>query len=347
MPWRSYNALTVNGERKLLSEWMHVFSDSPLSIHKEIADFLKLWMSEIDTVEVLTSGSTGTSKVISMHKSSMIQSAEITLRYFGLEEGMTALLCLPVKYIAGKMMLLRAITGKLNLIICEPDSMPLKNLKENIAFCAMTPYQVQASVTNNPDDFNKVTTLIIGGAEVTPQLESKLKQCDVECFATFGMTETISHIALRKLNHDTEFHALDGVTFWQDERACLIIKAQHLDNDILTNDVVDLIDTKSFKWLGRIDNIINSAGIKIHPEQVEKKLQGLIDRRFFVTGSFDEQFGTAVCLVIEGDPFDASTMSLFESSLKDELDTYELPRSIIFMDQFLETETGKIVKQLD
>ncbi len=338
MDSKAYQHITVDSKKRHLKDWAQTLNKE-IVWQKDIINFIENWLDESDTIEVQTSGSTGQAKVISIQKNLMLASAKATLNFFKLSEGQTALLCLPVKYIAGKMMLVRAILGKLNLILVEPSSVPCEQLDSKIDFAAMIPLQVE----NSLHALSKIQNLIIGGAPMSPSLENRLKKAPNSVYASYGMTETITHVALRNVKEGVYFKALPGVTFWQDDRDCLIVKAPHLNIDeLITNDVIELEDFTHFKWLGRYDNVINSGGIKLNPEEIESKIAPLFDRAFYISSEPDELLGEKLILLIEGDELDAYSLTLLKSELAEELNKYEVPKKIVFAQTFNRTPNGKL-----
>ena len=303
-------------------------------IWNDVNQFISEWYSSDDEMIIQTSGSTGKPKSISVKKKCMRNSAQLTGKTFNLKEGDTALLCMPMKYIAGKMMVVRALELGLDLKVVEPSSNPLNGIKEIIDFSAMVPFQLE----NSLNQLNKIKTLIIGGGQVSPKLVEKLQIESTQVYETYGMTETLTHVAIKPLNGPNIsdlFRALDGIHFEKDDRGCLAIHASALNPvPIVTNDLVELIDENSFRWLGRFDNVINSGGIKIIPEVVEAKLLSIIpNNRFFINGESDESLGEKVVLVVEGNVIEISF---------DSLEKFEKPKEIYFISEFLETESGKI-----
>ena len=302
----------------------------------EIHQFLKEWFSEEDFVIVNTSGSTGIPKPIQLNKELMKNSAIATGKFFNLKENTTALLCLPIHYIAGKMMLIRALTLGWHLDRIESNSQPLKDTEKEYDFSAMVPLQLE----NSLNKIHQIKKLIVGGGVVSNQLQEKLQVISSEVFATYGMTETITHVAVKRLNNvkvqPNYYQTLPNVTIYKDKRNCLVIDAEKVSEKIIfTNDVVDLISDTKFQWLGRFDNVINSGGIKLHPEKIEEKLSKIIENRFFVAGIPDEKLGEKLILIIEGKEQKIS----FEDA---NLSKYETPKQIYFIDKFVETETKKI-----
>jgi O-succinylbenzoic acid--CoA ligase len=230
----------------------------------------------------------------------MMQSARITCDFLKIREGSTALLCMPVEYIAGRMMIVRSMVCSLNLIIAEPKSMPEIDGLPAIDFAAMVPLQIlNLIICRKP--FENIRKLLIGGAEISPELENLLLKLPTEAYATYGMAESCSHIALRRLNpaRENEYHTLPGVVIAADERGCLVIEASWLPKRIITNDLVELKDKGSFRWLGRHDNLINSGGVKIVPEEVERLVALNTGRECVALGISDPKFGQKLVLVLE------------------------------------------------
>lgn len=324
------------------------------SFSTEIHQFLKDWFSDNDFVIVQTSGSTGKPKDIQLYKNKMINSALATGEFFNLKPKTTALLCLPTNYIAGKMMLVRALSLGWHLDIVSSNSKPLETISKKYNFSAMVPLQVE----NSLDKLHIIDKLIIGGGVVSRQLQEKLQSITAKVFATYGMTETITHIAIKRLNNfksvisgsvkKSYYNTLPNTSIYIDERNCLVIKNENVANEIIfTNDVVNLISDTEFEWLGRFDNVINSGGVKLHPEKIEEKLSKIIKARFFVAGVSDEKLGKKLILIVE-DNLTSSTdkKSLFvKISNLESLSKFEIPKEIYFTDQFIETETGKIQRK--
>lgn len=314
---------------ELLSEALYLKENGQL-FEKNIGKFLLEWLNNESFVLVQTSGSTGKPKKIVLQKSAMIASAKATGTFFNLQPKASALLCLSADYIAGKMMFVRAITLGLQLDTAEPNSNPLGNKKYD--FVAMVPMQV----ANSLNKLHLVETLLIGGTKVSYQLSESILKTNCQAFESYGMTETISHIAI-KLIGAKEFTILPNVTISLDDRNCLVIEALELSSDkIITNDIVAILNPTQFILKGRIDNVINSGGVKIFPEEIEEKLAKFISVRFFIASLPDEKLGEKVILVIEGNPFE------MEKTLFSELSKYQNPKEIVFIENFVETETNKI-----
>ncbi|WP_242649251.1 AMP-binding protein [Aequorivita soesokkakensis] len=304
-----------------------------------IGKFILEWLDENDFITVKTSGSTGTPKEIKLQKKHVFNSANATVTYFDLRENTKALLCLSSEYIAGKMMLVRGMIVGWDLHTTSPEKNPLENRDENFNFTAMVPYQVFHSLR----DLHKVKKLIVGGGAVPSELEQQLQKVNTQVFATYGMTETISHIAVRPLNGSEKsavFSALPKINFSQTENGCLQIHVPEISEEtVATNDVVELLSPTSFKFLGRIDNVINTGGVKVHPEVIEEKISLHLKQPFFIASEKDNALGERVILIIESE----KQLQLEDySEVFEMLSAYERPKKIYSIPQFFYTETRKI-----
>ncbi|MEM6717802.1 MAG: AMP-binding protein [Bacteroidota bacterium] len=332
-------------DREALKEVAYSFVKEGKPHEQTIGDFLIDWLDEKTYVEVLTSGSTGTPKPIRLDKQAMIHSALATGDFFGIRPGNSALQCLPSNFIAGKMMLVRAMILGLSLDLVAPTSNPLANLEKHYDFCAMIPLQVENSLEN----LAKIDTLIVGGAPVSSALLESLQDVSTKVFATYGMTETITHIAAKLLNHLSEgkkanYQTLPNIHISTDDRDCLVVDAPRISAEkIVTNDVVELISETEFVWLGRHDNVINSGGIKLHPEQLEEKLSTIINTRFFMTPTADAQLGEKLILILEDTAQNIDTSAILKSITDSKkFSKFEIPKAIYIVEKFTETETGKV-----
>ncbi|WP_422091639.1 AMP-binding protein [Tenacibaculum ovolyticum] len=333
----------LNGKSFLSEDELIDFSKT---ISNSVVTFLTDWFNENDFVIVQTSGSTGKPKPIALKKEFMKNSALATGAFFNLKENTTALLCLSTDYIAGKMMLVRALTLGWQLDIITTEASPLKEIKKQYDFSAMVPLQLR----NSLNELHRVNKLIVGGGVVSNDLIDAIQNISTKVFATYGMTETITHIAVKKLNNFTSlkgetkqqsfYETLPNVKIDVDARSCLIIEAPKVSSEIIsTNDVVKIISETKFEWLGRYDNVINSGGIKLHPEKIEEKLSKLITNRFFVIGVPDIILGEKLILIIEG------IKGTIDYSLLSNLTKYEIPKEVYFLDEFIETATKKIQRK--
>lgn len=329
----------LNGQSYSKKELIALATDLSLkyeAFEKSIGEFLVDFLSESSTLSVFTSGSTGKPKEIILKKSQMVNSAMATGTFFGLREGQTALLCLPADFIAGKMMIVRALVLGLELDYVKPTANPINRNNRTYDFCAMVPMQVE----NSLEKLKLVKILIIGGAPLPNNTKVQLLETPTRCFETYGMTETITHIAIKPIQYDY-FEVLPHVDIFLDKRDCLVIDAPQIaDDKIVTNDLVELIDRKRFKWLGRYDNIINSGGIKLIPEVIEAKLANSFNECFFVCGVPDEKLGEKLVLVIE------SKLNVQEIQKKLAVNTslkrFEKPKTILTTPKFELTDSGKV-----
>ncbi|KAF0199871.1 MAG: O-succinylbenzoic acid--CoA ligase [Bacteroidetes bacterium] len=346
-------ALTLNG--KYFSEdAIHGLADDLMTPGKPdweqaLGSFLRQWIDENDTIQVRTSGSTGDPKLLSLSKRSMLTSASMTGSFLGFREGQTALLCLNSGFIAGMMMVVRAMAYQMNLIAVPPSGSPLCQIsKERIDFAAMVPAQVYNSlpVPSSKQILESIGTLIIGGAALSPELEKMIEKLDGNIYATFGMTETITHIALRRLNgpeRSDAFTVLPGITIESDVRGCLVASVPWDAGKIVSNDIVSIESPASFKWLGRADNVINTGGIKLIPETIEKRIAEFVGNRFFIAGLPDPVLGNIPVLVVESVvPLTAKQIEEISVRITPKLTKSEMPRRVIRSEKFSETGNGKI-----
>ncbi len=363
-PW-----LDFDGRRIILGADSLQLVEGITSNQRAAVEFLQAWYSPKDTFILHTSGSTGKPKPIEVSRNQMVASAKKTAKALGLETGKTALLCLDCRYVAGIMMLVRATTTGMNLIVREPSANPLERIaSHSVHFAALVPYQFESSlrIVQDPSTspFAENARIILGGAPVTASVQNVIATLTgISIYATYGMTETLSHIALQRLSDPTQdsFQALEGVTFTSDDRGCLVIKADHLPAPVVTNDLVNLSNPTTFQWLGRWDNIINSGGVKIIPETVEKliadwMIQTSVQRRFFIAATPHPTLGSQVTLVVEGElsPREEQSMlawlkdqattgaSITETVQQSGVNKYGIPKLVLYAEAFRETATAKV-----
>ncbi len=304
-----------------------------------MGEFLMDWLDKNDFIEVKTSGSSGQPKLIKVSKQSMVNSAIATGNYFKMKPGDKALHCLPTHYISGKMMLVRAMILGLELDFVEPTSQPVFDYDIAYDFCAVIPLQLQ----NILPYLDRIKTVIVGGASVSKTLEAAIQDSKSKVYATYGMTETVSHIAVKALNGKYKspyFSVFPNVVISQDNRGCLVIDAPKLSSEkVVTNDIVTIHSDKEFDFVGRFDTMINSGGVKLFPEQIEAKLEGKIGGRFFISSQNDEALGEKLILIVEGNDV-ALPKDVFEG-----LDKFEIPKDVFAIPKFTETATGKIQRK--
>lgn len=354
------------------------FSDS---YEDKTLEFCKNWLLGNETFIIHTSGSTGTPKPISITRSQMEASAKMTAQKLQLFEGTKALICLNTTYIAGKMMLVRGMLHNWEMYIIEANNLPFNDLDFDLDFTALVPTQLQQTLeqalkTQNLEQIPKVITLIntmkaiiVGGAAISVYLENLIKTyLTVPIYSTYGMTETVSHIALKKIstqnkeitnNHleNNYFSVMPNIEIDIDTHNCLKIKGLVTNHEWLqTNDLVELVrnetdDILGFNLLGRVDNVVNSGGLKIQIEKVERQIGEIFttwssekgfQKRFIVGGLADDFWGEKLVLLIEDNTWELQQIHELQNLLHAKLTKYEIPKSIIFIDKFIETETAKI-----
>ena len=354
----------MNTEQPLLLDFTSVNYSKTLSIlNALVADnpylvpalvFAEEWYSGNESFIFQTSGSTGISKTWPVSKDQIIASVNATNAYFNIKSGDNVFICLNLHYTGGKMMLARALHLGLRAYVVQPSNFPFINTaKEFYKLASFVPSQIFTlfNTENHQEYLNSYQNILLGGAPVNQDLKNKCKSVSyTNIYETFGMTETLSHIALKKLSSvytDQPFKALPGIEVDSDDRYCLRIRGEVTDHNWLeTNDVVDLIDEKQFYWRGRFDNIINTGGIKINPEEIENaiflKLKSMKHDSFYVSSEADVKFGKRLILVIEGKEIEKNLLLI----LKDILPEHHAPTKIIYQNEFKRTLSGKIIRTL-
>ena len=317
--------------------------------------FCQDWLSGKEQFVLKTSGSTGEPKPIVLNRAQMEASALATAQKLGLKAGDTALVCLNTSFIAGVMMLVRGMVIDIDLIIVQPLASPMKELKENkkIDFTALVPLQLLTILEENDSNviqlLQSMKAILVGGASISSILEEKIQALNVPVYSSYGMTETVSHIALRRLNgteKQSYYELLSGNKIEVDERGCLRILSAVTNNEwIQTNDLVEIINATNFLWLGRADSIINSGGIKIQSELIENTIEKILFENnltnFFIASLPHPSLGEAITLFIETK--ESSTSNLADK-LKVVLKRFEIPKAIIYVESFPLTTTNKIDK---
>lgn len=307
--------------------------------------FIEQWNDSNDYIIAHTSGSTGKPKEIKLLKSDMIESACATCRFFNIDGRSILVSPLSADYIAGKMMIVRAIVSDATLAMIQPTNRPDLNRFDRIDLLPVVPSQVD-DILSNPTNITRIKHLLVGGGKIDESLEQRIISSELDAWASYGMTETCSHVAVRRLgDSDSCYRALPGITFSVDSDNCLAIKSDNFSwKTLQTNDIVELIDNQSFRWLGRRDNIINSGGIKIIPEVVEQKISHLLDVPFYIVGRPDPKWGEAVMLYIESEqPINVFTLT---EKIAQSLSPYERPKEIRVVKRFERTSSNKIKRKI-
>lgn len=314
---------------------------------REVLTFLAEWWNSEAYITVQTSGSTGTPKSIRLLKESVISSAKNTIDFFKITSNSNLLLCLPCRYIAGKLMLVRAIVSGAAIVAVEPNLNPLAQLAAHVDFAAMIPAQVSQSLLDDSqkNKLRAIPAVLLGGGPVSTELEGLLEPLKNRFYHSYGMTETATHVALREINRETDYTALKGIRFSLDERDCLHIEADYFPEAIQTNDLVELRDEHRFHWLGRFDHAIISGGIKHIPEVLEKVLSAHIHAPFFVYGESHKTLGQQLVLVVESESWAANQIDELKVFLTQHLARHSHPARVYFSREFARTETGKVKRE--
>jgi O-succinylbenzoic acid--CoA ligase len=353
--WIGTHGLTRNDLLAATSETVDGAGDANA---RAALDFCRDWLAGQEEFIVQTSGSTGAPKPITLARTQMIASAQATAAALGLAARDHALVCLPTHYIAGRMMLVRGLVVGMPMTLVTPSANPLAAAPAgaHFAFTAVVPLQLETLLADgNPTVRGQLAgmkAILVGGGPLSPALTAAAQTCPAPIYHTYGMTETVTHVALRRLNGadaSTAFTPLPGVHLRLDDRGCLAICGPMTAGAwVQTNDVVELLADNTFRWLGRSDNVINSGGVKVQVETVEAAIEQLAlpalrGRRFFVAGLPDARLGQMVTLVVErGDGQTPSESDALLAELRGALPRFDAPRRIVTVTRFAETPTGKI-----
>lgn len=348
----TFDTLTINGRTVRIVDILNKTATPLTSFEASLFYFTVKWFNGDEEFDQNTSGSTGTPKQIRLRRSQMIASAELTQKALQLKAEETALLCLDPEYIAGKMMLVRSYITNMKIEAVNPSSNPFQHIPEHspIDFTALVPAQIRTVIHSKQSyRLNTTRNIIVGGAALNEETKKLLSDFRSNVFSTYGMTETVSHIALQRINGPDAsdyFTVMPGISIDRDNRDCLKIRAPFLDEEVITNDIVEIKDEKHFKWIGRGDNVINSGGVKIVPERLEAKienilaLQGIV-KRVLISSTPDSVLGNKLILLIEDD-FPAHLRESIDTILKRELPRYEVPKEFYTNIPFVFTNNGKI-----
>lgn len=322
----------------------------------KVLELCRNWLTGVQEFPIRTSGSTGPARLIVLTREQLEASARRTLGLLGLQPGDRALVCLNVEAVGGLMMVVRGLLGQLPLTIMEPTALPAETLiaEPPFAFASFVPLQLQSLLSHSPDlrpRLNHLKAILVGGAPVHANLQQRVQELEAPVFHTYGMTETASHIGLRRLNGpqpEEAYRVPEEITVGQDDRSCLTIRGDVTRQEpLVTNDLVELQPGNRFRWLGRLDNMLNSGGFKVQVEKVETALAAAlairgVDRKVAVVGVPDQKLGQRVVAVLEGDPLAEKDETGLLAELRNGLHPYEVPKEICYQPRLRQTPTGKL-----
>lgn len=316
--------------------------------YKKVLDFILLLSNKDNPFTVKTSGSTGVPNEIHFTMNQAFESAKLSNAFFNLDNRSILLLPMNIDFVGAKMLLVRAFVAKAKVWIVSPSALVFEDVPENIFFdlIALTPYQLKLTMDSSPKRFQQVKKCLVGGSSISIQLLNKIKSLSSECqfFESFGMSETLSHFAIKQLDTQNDFYrVIEGYHIQVSSEGQLSIQCPFLDNTVVSNDIVEMIDAKHFRFLGRKDFIVNSAGIKIHPELLEASLQDSFSFPFYFSKENDEIFGEILVLNIlkENELSDIEILELYKLQIKNK---FLLPKKIKRLQAFEYTQNGKIRK---
>lgn len=335
--------ITIEGKKYLPDEIKHIMENKPsgfAKFHLEVLQFLNSWFDGTDEIYISTSGSTGKPSTLKVKKEKMINSAAISCDFFNLKSGDKCLLCLPVNFIAGKMLIVRALVAGLDLYPVEPSGHPLKNIENNFRFASVVPLQVYNSLQSEIESrrLKNIEILLIGGGSLETDLENKLKNFPNSVYLSYGMAETLSHIAMRRINGEgaSKFYKpLPCVSVSLSDEGTIVINAPEVcEKALTTNDMGKINSDGSFSILGRKDNVIDTGGIKVQTETLEAEISSFFHGPFAISSAPDSKFGEIIVMVTES-PVDTQI-------LRNKLSPYQIPKLIIQVESIPRTESGKI-----
>ena len=309
------------------------------SFYQRLEEIWQWYQSSNDYLEVSTSGTSGPPKVIGLKRSEILASARLSIDHFGLNKDSRILICLPLTKIGGIMLAIRAFEARADIVLIEPQVDPLKLIEEDqeIDFVSLAPNQAAAS----KDHWHKCKQILIGGGPISAKLEGEIMvhKGNSEFWHSYASTETLSHVALRRIG-ETTYSALAGVEFKLSEQDTLVINAANLGiKDLETNDLVQLIDSWTFIWIGRKDNVVLSGGLKLYPETIEAKIE--FNFPFFLAARADDSLGQKLVMVVEEDHYDLNEIKQKLSQLSG----LERPKELIVVAQISFTEAKKIKRK--
>jgi O-succinylbenzoic acid--CoA ligase len=357
-----FGSIEINGREVTIETIVSGTASAKTDFEHHTFSFIEKWFTQVEDFSIPTSGSTGDPKTIAITRAQMVASARMTLAALNITPNKgSALVCLSTRLIAGRMMLVRAFESGMRIIAVEPSANPCETISAcDIQLAAFVPLQLQTILYTGkkiPTILTTIKAILVGGAAINDVLQREITRTNVVVYATYGMTETISHIALQKLDTNdahSVYTTLPGIQIAIDVRGCLVVQVPYLKDTVVTNDLVEIISETKFKWLGRWDTIINTGGIKVSPETIESRIRNVlfesgIDQNYFVSSLPDQKLGNKVVLVLEGNNIVEKENLL--RRLKQLFTKYEAPKEVYSIPRFIYTESNKInrketIKQL-
>lgn len=315
--------------------------------------FCRQWLGGHTHFKQHTSGSTASPQAILLSRAQMLASAQQTCRFFALQPKDFALVCLNPTYIAGKMMLLRCILADMPARLCHPTTKALSETlrtDEKYTFLSFVPLQLHALFKADLiPKLKQAKAILLGGAPLPDALKHKITQHQLPVYQTFGMTETASHIALRKVGETEYYHCLPEIRIKTNTEKKLCIQGKVTENKwLITNDLVEIISPKKFRWIGRAGRIANSGGVKISLDLVAKTIEAVLNEclpsspNFAVTTLSDQKLGEKIVLLIEGKPLEHAHLQALKNTIEKKINRYAIPKIIAYTQRLPCTRTLKI-----
>lgn len=316
----------------------------------KLIDFIHRWQLNEDTFQFQTSGSTGPPKTIDVSRDQIVASVAATTEFLKLKKSNSTLVCLDPNFVASLMMAARCVVNDMDLIIQTPSSNPLKDLDSPVDFASFVPLQIYKMIEEESiDQLARVENILIGGAPLSSSAFERLSKVDTNIYATYGMTETVSHIALMPIKGDFSeayYQVLSGIKIGQDDDGCLkVCGAVTNQHWVQTNDIVEVRGHSRFRWLGRRDYVINSGGIKIHPEQLEKLIERCLQSDFIISWKPNPEVGSECILILEGQKMTHDRLSTIQQIVERAFSKHHIPKSTLSVDRFERTTSGKVKRE--
>ncbi|WP_422362238.1 AMP-binding protein [Reichenbachiella sp.] len=335
----------TNYSLKALNDLQDSYPEADRLLH-----FIKCWVNGDTRFQFQTSGSTGPPKQIHISREQIIASVAATSNFLRLNKSHRALICLDPNFVASIMMAARCLVNDMDCFLARPSADPLKSIDKKISFASFVPFQIYKMMENKTiTQLSKIENILVGGAPLTQSGFETLANINTNIFVTYGMTETVSHVALmpvRESFSDAYYEVLPDIRIGQDEDGCLHITGKVTEGKkVQTNDIVEMLAKNKFRWLGRRDHAINSGGIKIHPEQLEKSIEGHFSTEFMISWRPDPKLGSACILIIEDKPIQKEKQNEIESIIVESFSKYHVPKQIIELKEFERTDSGKIKRE--